>query len=136
MSYYISILVNYKNNNNISYSKNLLYDIGNNCNSKSIYEDYDLEGVNKYIKNNTESLIFEFDTSENAINFINFVKSIIKNNNSLTLEYVYHDNNILFCCKKYLNHINTNLCDKEKIIKVMDDNRKNKYYSKLYNAIL
>ena len=53
----------------------------------------------------------------------------------LQIEYIYHDNNILYCSKKYLNNLNKNLHNKSSIITKLEDNKKNTNYSKLYQTL-
>ena len=58
MCYSISKIIDLKKNNNISNTENLLKEIADNCNTINIYEDYQLDGINKYIKTNYKIIIF------------------------------------------------------------------------------
>ena len=57
MEYSIAINMNLKNISNHLELENLIYDCGNNCNSINIYNDYELQGINKYIKKNNKIII-------------------------------------------------------------------------------
>ena len=41
----------------------------------------------------------------------------------LQIEYIYDDNNILYCSKKYLNNLNKNLHNKTTLIKKLEHNK-------------
>ena len=99
MSYSISLCLNLKNNNTHSSIENLIIDSANDCNNSYIYYDYDLEGINNYIKKNNKIMIIEFENIINIINFIKFIKTI----ESIFIEYIYHENNIIYANNKYLN---------------------------------
>jgi hypothetical protein len=53
----------------------------------------------------------------------------------LQIEYIYDDNNILYCSKKYLNNLNKNLHDKSSLLKKLEDNRKDSNYCQLYKTL-
>ena len=136
MCFSVSIISDYKNNNTITYTNELLQNIASNIPESTIYTDYEVSGSNKYIKTNTSSTIIEIDTSNtiaiaNIINIIELITQI----KELQIEYIYHDNNILYCSKKYLNNINKNLHNKSLIIKKLEDNKKEITYSQLYKTL-
>ncbi len=136
MCFSLSIISDYKNNNTITYTNELLQNIASNIPESTIYTDYEVSGSNKYIKTNTSSTIIEIDTSNtiaiaNIINIIELITQI----KELQIEYIYHDNNILYCSKKYLNNINKNLHNKSLIIKKLEDNKKEITYSQLYKTL-
>lgn len=137
MSYSISLMINYINNNSISYYEDLIKNIASNIPNSSIYNDYELSGINKYIKNNTSSSIIEIDDNieENNINSIINIIELILQIKEITIEYIYNNNNILYCSKKYLNNLNKNLHDKKKIMEKIEKNKKNENYDKLYKAL-
>jgi hypothetical protein len=136
MCFSLSIISDYKNNNAITYTNELLQNITSNIPDSIMYTDYEVSGINNYIKTNTSSTIIEIDASNTIAiaNIINIIELIIQIK-ELEIEYIYHDNNILYCSKKYLNNINKNLHNKSLIIKKLEDNKKEITYSKLYKTL-
>lgn len=136
MCFSLSIISDYKNNNAITYTNELLQNITSNIPDSIMYTDYEVSGINNYIKTNTSSTIIEIDASNTIAiaNIINIIELIIEIK-ELQIEYIYHDNNILYCSKKYLNNINKNLHNKSLIIKKLEDNKKEIIYSKLYKTL-
>jgi hypothetical protein len=136
MCFSLSIISDYKNNNAITYTNELLQNIVSNIPDSIMYTDYEVSGINNYIKTNTSSTIIEIDASNTIAiaNIINIIELIIQIK-ELQIEYIYHDNNILYCSKKYLNNINKNLHNKSLIIKKLEDNKKEITYSKLYKTL-
>lgn len=136
MCYSISIITDYKNSNLISYNNELLKNIASNIPDSLIYTDYELSGVNNYVKTNSCSTIIEIN-SENSIainNIVNIIELII-HIKELNIEYIYNDNNIIYCSKKYLNNLDKNLHNNKDIIKKIEENKKNKNYSSIYKAL-
>lgn len=136
MCFSLSLISNYKNNNAITYNNELLQNIASNIPDSLLYTDYEVSGTNKYIKTNTTSTIIEIDapTNEAIKNIISIIELIIPIK-ELQIEYIYDDNNILYCSKKYLNNLNKNLHNKDTLIKKLEDNRKNTNYSNLYKTL-
>jgi hypothetical protein len=136
MCFSLSIISDYKNTNAITYNNELLENIAANIPNSIIYTDYEVSGINNYIKTNTSSTIIEIDTENNIAltNIINIIELIMPIK-ELQIEYIYDDNNILFCSKKYLNNLNKNLHDKRTLIKKLEDNKKNINYCKLYKTL-
>ena len=136
MCFSLSIISDYKNNNAITYNNELLENIASNIPDSIIYTDYEVSGINNYIKTNTSSTIIEIDTESNIAmtNIINIIELIMPIK-ELQIEYIYDDNNILYCSKKYLNNLNKNLHNKSTIIRKLEDNRKDNNYSKLYKTL-
>ena len=136
MCFSLSLISNYKHNNSITYNNELLQNIASNIPDSLIYTDYEVSGINKYIKTNTSSTIIEIDAPTNiAINSIISIIELIIPIKELQIEYIYNDNNILYCSKKYLNNLNKNLHNKDTLIKKLEDNRKNTNYSNLYKTL-
>jgi hypothetical protein len=136
MCFSLSIISDYKNTNAITYNNELLENIAANIPNSIIYTDYEVSGINNYIKTNTSSTIIEIDTENNIAltNIINIIELIMPIK-ELQIEYIYDDNNILYCSKKYLNNLNKNLHDKRTLIKKLEDNKKNINYCKLYKTL-
>lgn len=136
MCFSLSIISDYKNNNAITYTNELLENIASNIPNSLVYTDYEVSGTNHYIKTNTSSTIIEIDDTNitNITNIINIIELIMPIK-ELQIEYIYDDNNILYCSKKYLNNLNKNLHNKSSIIKKLEDNRKDINYSKLYKTL-
>jgi len=136
MCFSISLLSDYKNNNAITYNNDLLQNIASNIPDSIIYTDYEVSGINKYIKTNTSSTIIEID-AQNTIAITNIISIIelIMPIRELQIEYIYHDNSMLYCSKKYLNNLNNNLHSKSSIIKTIENNKKNTNYNNLYNTL-
>jgi hypothetical protein len=131
MSYTISININLKNNINSESTKNLLIESGFNLNLLNYYFDYELEGINNHVKKNNEIIIIEFEELNNIIDYINF----IINMQNINIEYVYDDNNILYGSKKYLNSLKDNNQDKKKLVEIINNNKNNMKYDKLYKSL-
>ena len=131
MCFSLSIISDYKNNNSITYNNELLQNIASNIPDSIIYTDYELSGTNNYIKTNTSSTIIEIDSIATLLTIIELLLPI----KEFQIEYIYDDNNILYCSKKYLNNLNKNLHNKSTIIKKLEDNKNDTNYSKLYNIL-
>lgn len=136
MCYSISIMTDLKNTNLISYNNELLKNIASNIPNTFVYNDYELSGINNYVKNNHCSTIIEI-TSEDSYSIkdiVNIIELII-HIKELTIEYIYNDNNIIYCSKKYINNLDTNLHSKKDILKKIEENKKNKIYNTIYKAL-
>jgi hypothetical protein len=136
MCFSISLISNYKNTNVITYNNELLQNIASSIPDSFIYTDYEVSGINNYIKTNTSSTIIEIDASTSvALANIICIIELIMPIKELQIEYIYDDNNILYCSNKYLNNLNKNLHNKSLIIKKLEDNKKEITYSKLYKTL-
>jgi hypothetical protein len=136
MCYSISIMTDLKTTNAISYNNELLKNIASNIPNAFLYNDYELSGINNYVKNNLCSTIIEI-ASEDAsalINIVNIIELII-HIKELTIEYIYNDNNMLYCSKKYVNNLDPNLHSKKDILKIIEENKKNNEYNAIYKAL-
>ena len=130
-NYSISILINLKNNNNISYYTDLIKDAGKNTNSTHTYEDYDFEGINNYIKKQNTIITLEFDETQNLCNFIKFTKLF----RDLTIESIYDNNKILHATKQALNSVNKTLHSKEALEATIANNMTKPKYADIYNNL-
>jgi len=136
MSYNISLNINLKNNSNHSQTENLLIDCGNNLNAINIYNDYELEGVNNFIKKNNKIILFEFEELSNINNFLIFLKELKKDkNHKFYIEYIYYINSILYANNKYLNNLNKQLISKEELLKKIEINKNDPIFSTIYNNL-
>jgi len=133
MCFSLSIISDYKKNNTITYTNELLQNIASNIPNSLIYTDYELSGINNYIKTNTCSTIIEIDSTSLA-SIISIIELLLPIK-ELQIEYIYHDNNILYCSKKYLNNLNKTLHNKSTLIKKLEDNKKNADYSELFKIL-
>ena len=133
MCFSLSIISDYKNNNSITYTNELLQNIASNIPNSLIYTDYELSGINNYIKTNTCSTIIEIDSTSLASIII--IIELLLPIKELQIEYIYHDNNILYCSKKYLNNLNKTLHNKSTLIKKLEDNKINADYSELFKIL-
>ena len=133
MCFSLSIISDYKKNNTITYTNELLQNIASNIPNSLIYTDYELSGINNYIKTNTCSTIIEIDSTSLA-SIITIIELLLPIK-ELQIEYIYDDNNILYCSKKYLNNLNKTLHNKSTLIKKLEDNRKNANYSELFKIL-
>tara|TARA_Y100000816_G_scaffold285470_1_gene265160 strand:+ start:1171 stop:1569 length:399 start_codon:yes stop_codon:yes gene_type:complete len=131
MNFSISIIINLINNSNHLYYENLIYDSAYNCNCSTIYNDFELEGINNYIKKNNIIKIIEFDYISDLCNFINFIKVI----RELIIETIYNDNSILYCSKQYINNLDKNLYNKNNIMLLINKNKENKKYKEIYKSL-
>lgn len=131
MNYSISIIINLINSSNHLYYENLIHDSAHNCNCTTIYNDFELEGINNYIKKNNIIKIIEFDYINDCCNFINFIK-VIK---ELTIETIYNENNILYCTKQYINNLDKNLYDKNNVMLLINKNKENQKYKEIYKSL-
>lgn len=135
MNLTISINQNLKKNNEHLQVENLIYDIANNTNCLNIYNDFELDGINNYIKNNNKIYIIEYDDIDYFINFLVFIKSVVKINKNLYIEYIYNDNIILYASNKYLNNRKEINITKNELLKNIENNKNNKIYKKIYNIL-
>jgi hypothetical protein len=135
MNLTISLNQNLKKNNEHLQVENLIYDIANNTNCFNIYNDFELDGINNYIKNNNKIYIIEYDDIDYFINFLVFIKSIIKKNKNLYIEYIYNDNIILYASNKYLNNRKEINITKNQLLENIENNKNNKIYKKIYNNL-
>ena len=136
MCYTISIITDYKNTNLISYNNELLKNIASNIPNSLIYNDYELSGINNYIKNNYCSTIIEINSEPTiAINNIVNIIELIIHIKELNIEYIYNNNNILYCSKKYVNNLDENLHSRKDILKKIEENKKNTIYNSIYKAL-
>lgn len=136
MSYSISLNINLKNNNNHSETENLLIDCGNNLYASNIYNDYELEGINNFIKKNNKIILFEFEELNNLTDFIILLKDLKKNqNHKFYIEYIYYINNILYANNKYLNNLNPNLISKKDLLEKIEINKANPIFSSIYKNL-
>tara|TARA_B100001094_G_C17859697_1_gene636814 strand:- start:118 stop:516 length:399 start_codon:yes stop_codon:yes gene_type:complete len=131
MSYNIAINIKLKNNLNVSGNENLIYDIANNLNSKYIYYDYELEGVNKYIKKNNKIMIIEFENNNDLYNFIKIIKTI----KETIIDYIYYENNIIYGSKNYLNNLNDTFISKNELINKIEKNKLNNDFKNILNLL-
>ena len=131
MSYSIAINIKLKNNSNVSSSENLVYDIATNFNSINIYYDYELEGINKFIKKNNKIMIIEFDDKNDIYNFIKFIKTL----KELIIDYIYYENNILYGSNKYLNNLNDSFISKNELINKIEKNKLNNDFKEIFNIL-
>lgn len=136
MCYSISIMTDLKNTNLISYNNELLKNIASNIPNTFIYNDYELSGINNYVKNNHSSTIIEINSEDISAlkDIVNIIELIIPIK-ELTIEYIYNDNNIIYCSKKYINNLDTNLANKKDILKKIEENKKNETYNIIYKAL-
>lgn len=138
MCFSLSIISDYKKNNSITYTNELLQNIASNIPNSLIYTDYELSGINNYIKTNTCSTIIEIDSTSidsTSLASVIIIIELLLPIKELQIEYIYHDNNILYCSKKYLNNLNKTLHNKSTLIKKLEDNRKNADYSELFKIL-
>ncbi len=88
MCYSISIMTDLKNTNLISYNNELLKNIASNIPNTFVYNDYELSGINNYVKNNHCSTIIEITSEDsysikdivNIIELIIHIKELTKKN--------------------------------------------------------
>jgi len=132
MEYSIAISMNLKNLSNHLELENLIYDCGNNCNSTNIYSDYELQGINKYIKKNNKIIILDFEEEDDLINFLVFIKNQIQN---ITIDYIYVNNEIIYGNKKYINSISKDVFDKNLLVDKISKNKLNLSYKKIINLL-
>ena len=134
MNLTISINQNLKNSEHLEV-ENLIYDIANNTNCYNIYNDFELDGINNHIKNHSKIYIIEYDNIDYFINFLIFIKTIIKNNKNLYIEYIYNDNIILYASNKYLNNRKETNITKNVLLETIEISKNNKLYDKIYNHL-
>ena len=138
MNLSISLNQNLIKNNEHLQEENFIYDIAKNTNCYNIYNDFELDGINNYVKNNNKIYIIEYDNIDYFINFLVFIKNIIKINKNLYIEYIYNNNDILYASNKYLNNRNENNVTKNELLKNIENNKNNKnnnLYKKIYNIL-
>lgn len=136
MCYSISIMTDLKTTNSICYNNELLKNIASNIPNSLLYNDYELSGINNYVKNNFCSTIIEINSEDiSALSNIVTIIELIIHIKDLTIEYIYNDNNILYCSKKYINNLDQNYVSKKTILKKIEENKNNETYSSIYKAL-
>ena len=128
--YNISIIIDIKKTS-VTCSENIIIDAANNCNVCNTHNDYELEGINKYIKTNNKIVVLEFDNINDICNFIEFIKTM----REIKIEYIYYNNNILYASNKYINSLNKELYNKKDFINSILKNKENIKYKQLYNYL-
>jgi len=131
MFYSIAINIKLKNNSNVSSSENLVYNIANNLNSINIYDDYEVEGINKYVKKNNKIMIIEFDNKNDIYNFIKIIKTI----KELIIDYIYYENNIIYASNNYLNNLKDNFISKNELNNRIEKNKLNINLREIFNIL-
>ena len=131
MSYSIAINIKLKNNSNVSNNENLIYDIADNLNTNNIFCDYELEGINKFIKKNNKIMILEFENNNDLSTFIKIVKPI----KEVIIDYIYYENNIVYGSKNYLNNLNDSFVSKNELINKIEKNKLNNEFKKIFNLL-
>ena len=136
MCYSISIMTDLKTTNSICYNNELLKNIASNIPNSLLYNDYELSGINNYVKNNFCSTIIEINSEDiSALSSIVTIIELIIHIKDLTIEYIYNNNNILYCSKKYINNLDQNYVSKKTILKKIEENKNNETYSSIYKAL-
>ena len=135
MNFTISLNQSLKNNIDHLEVENLIYDSAYNSNCSIIYNDFEVEGINKYIKKNNKIYLIEYDDLNNFLNFLSFIKNIIKKNINLYIEYIYSNNEIIYASNKYLNNRSEMNITKKDLINKIEINKNNKLYNKIYNFL-
>jgi hypothetical protein len=130
MYYSISVILDLKKSNCLTL-ESLIYDIASNLNRSSIFSDYEVEGINNYIKKNNQIIIIEFEYIKNISDFIKIIKPI----DNINIEYIYHDNNILYASSKYLNNLNNLTQNKTELKNKIIQNKSNQDYKVIYNNL-
>ncbi len=130
MSFSISLIINLKKCD-ASNIENIIKESSQNCNVSSIYYDFDLEGINKYIKKNNKIIILEFEQEIDLINFLKFI-ILIK---EILIEYIYYENSILYSSKNYLVEISKRLHNKNNLLDKIESNKKNQNFKKIYDIL-
>ena len=128
--YNISIIIDIKKTS-ATCSENIIIDAANNCNVCNTYNDYELEGINKYIKTNNKIVVLEFDNINDICNFIEFIKTM----REIKIEYIYYNNNILYASNKYINSLNKELYNKKDFINSILKKKENIKYKQKYNYL-
>ena len=116
MSFTISLIINLKKYNAIN-TENIIKESSQNCNVSSIYYDFDLEGINKYIKKNNKIIILEFEEITDLINFLKFITLI----REILIEYIYYENSILYSTKNYLDEVSKTLHNKNNLLPFIEN---------------
>jgi len=126
MCYSISIITDLKNTDLISYNNELLKNIASNIPNSLLYNDYELSGTNNYVKNNYCSTIIEINSEDSVAikDIVNIIEIIIPIK-ELAIEYIYNDNKMIYCSKKYINNLDKNLHSKKDILQKIEENKKN-----------
>jgi hypothetical protein len=131
MSYSISLKINLKNNPEHSITENIIYDAAHEIECTNIYTDYELEGINKYIKNNKKIIIIEFDSISNLTNILKLIKSI----HMVEIEYIYDNHNLLYASKKYFNSLKNTIRNINNIYENIIKNKQNADFKEFYNIL-
>ena len=130
MSFTISLIINLKKCNATN-TEIIIKESSQNCNVSSIYYDFDLEGINKYIKKNNKIIILEFEEELDLTNFLKFITLM----REILIEYIYYENSILYCTKNYLDELSKTLHNKNNLLDKIECNKKNNKFKKIYDIL-
>ena len=130
MSFTISLIIDLKKCNPTN-TENIIKESSQNCNVISSYYDFDLEGINKYIKKNNKIIILEFEEIIDLLNFLKFITLM----REILIEYIYYENSILYSTKNYLDKLSKTLYNKNTLINKIECNKKNNKFKKIYDLL-
>jgi hypothetical protein len=133
MEYSISLRLDLSKIQNHIELEKIIYEIGNNCYATNIYSDFELNGINNYIKNNYKIIIIELDNEYYLINLMKLLRDFNKIN-KINIEYIYVNNEIIYGDKKFISNIE-NINNKKDLLKKIKINSEKEEYKSIYNLI-
>lgn len=133
MEYSISLRLDLSKIQNHIELEKIIYEIGNNCYATNIYSDFELNGINNYIKNNYKIIIIELDNEYYLINLMKLLRDFNKIN-KINIEYIYVNNEIIYGDKKFISNIE-NINSKKDLLKKIKINSEKEEYKSIYNLI-
>lgn len=122
MAYIICLSINLKNTG-LSYNYDVIMNAANNTYCNSIYTDYELEGINNYIKKNKMIIVIEYDLIDSFLNFLKFIIKI----RDISIDYIYYDNTIIYYSIKYINSMDKTINNTDMKKKIKNSIESNKY---------
>lgn len=131
MAYSICLNINLKKYS-LLLNDNLIKNAAYNTNCNNIYMDYELEGINNYIKKNNKIIILEYEYLYDFLNFLNFIIKI----RDISIDYIYNNNSILYYSNKYFNSLDKHIYDKDLLKINVENNKKINKYNEIYKILL
>ena len=130
MAYSICLSINLKKTS-LSDNEDLIIHAAYNTERSNIYYDYELEGINNYIKKNNKIIVIEYDIINNFINFLEFIIKF----RDIIIDYIYYDNTIVYYSNKYLNSLDKEIIDKKTIKNTVESAIASNKHCKIYKIL-
>lgn len=130
MAYSICLSINLKKTSLMTNQELVIY-AADNTQCSNIYSDYELEGINNYIKKNNKIFVIEYDVLDNFLKFLEFIIKF----RDITIDYIYNNNTIIYYSNKYINSLDKTLYDKDLLIETVELCISSNKHDKIYKIL-